>query len=322
MNDKQPLVSVIVPIYNVEKYFRRCVDSILKQDYPNIEIWLVDDGSPDGCPAICDEYAQRDKRIKVIHKPNGGLSDARNAAINLAKGEFITFIDSDDYVTQDYVSTLYSLIDRYKAQISIAMWHIFPEGDMPNMPEVTVNEHLMDRNTALSNMFYQKGYDVSACVKMYHRSLFDSIRYPKGQLFEDLQTTFKLMLKCNRVVFTNKPVYFYMFRKGSIEGAPFSEKKMDSALEVFNLMRSYESQLQPVKDALRRKLVTFSFHLLLKMPMAYMGGGILQRYIKESRLSVILDNRTPLKSKIACIATYFGFDFVRWLFHFIDRRRE
>lgn len=99
MNDKQPLVSVIVPIYNVEKYFRRCVDSILKQDYPNIEIWLVDDGSPDGCPAICDEYAQRDKRIKVIHKPNGGLSDARNAAINLAKGEFITFIDSDDYVT-------------------------------------------------------------------------------------------------------------------------------------------------------------------------------------------------------------------------------
>lgn len=156
--------------------------------------------------------------------------------------------------------------------MSIATWHIFPEGEGPNMQEVTVNELLMDRNTALSNMFYQKGYDVSACVKMYHRSLFDSIRYPKGQLFEDLQTTFKLMLKCNRVAFSNKPVYFYMFRKGSIEGAPLSEKKMDSALKVFNLMRSYESLLQPVKDALRSKLVTFSFHLLLKIPKAYMGA--------------------------------------------------
>ena len=113
-----------------------------------------------------------------------------------------------------------------------------------------------------------------------------------------------------------------MFRKGSIEGAPFSEKKMDSALEVFNLMRSYESQLQPVKDALRSKLVTFSFHLLLKMPMAYAGEGILQRYIKESRLKVILDSQTPLKSKIACFASYFGFDFVRWCFHFVDRRKD
>lgn len=322
MNDKQPLVSVIVPIYNVEKYLRRCVDSILSQSYHNLEVWLVDDGSPDGCPAICDKYAERDNRIKVIHKPNGGLSDARNAALDVAKGEFITFIDSDDYVTPDYVSTLYFLIDRYEAQMSIATWHIFPEGEKPNMPEVTVNELLMDRNTALSNMFYQKGYDVSACVKMYHRSLFDSIHYPKGQLFEDLQTTFKLMLKCNRVVFTNKPVYFYMFRKGSIEGAPFSEKKMDSALQVFKLMRSYEQQLLQVKDALRSKLVTFSFHLLVKMPENYTRGKILQQYIKESRQKVIFDSQSPLKSKIACLASFLGLDFVKWCFHFVDRRKN
>lgn len=321
MNDK-PLISVIVPTYNVEKWLPRCVDSILVQDYKNLEIFLVDDGSPDGCGKICDEYAEKDKRIMVIHKPNGGLSDARNAAIDIAKGEYITLIDSDDYVTPDYVSTLYSLIEKYNSEMSIATWCIFPEGTTPIRPHVRTKEIVMTRNEALSNMFYQKGYDVSACVKMYHRSLFEGVRYPKGQLFEDLQTTFKLMLKCKNVAFTNKPVYYYMFRKGSIEGAPFSEKKMDSALQVFNLMRSYESQLKPVHKALRSKLTTFSFHLLMKMPKDYPPQRLLREYIKESRLNVIFDRQSPVKSKIACLATFFGFDFVKWLFHFIDRRKD
>lgn len=109
----EPLISIIIPIYNVEKYLRRCVDSILCQSYHNLEIWLVDDGSPDGCPAICDEYAGKDKRVKVIHKKNGGLSDARNVAIDVATGEYICFVDSDDYVASTYVETLYALIDKY-----------------------------------------------------------------------------------------------------------------------------------------------------------------------------------------------------------------
>ena len=119
MNDKQPLVSVIVPIYNVEKYLRRCVDSILSQSYQNLEVWLVDDGSPDGCPAICDEYARKDNRVKIIHKKNGGLSDARNVAIDVASGEYICFVDSDDYVASTYVETLYALIDKYQTKASI-----------------------------------------------------------------------------------------------------------------------------------------------------------------------------------------------------------
>ena len=118
MNDK-PLISVIVPIYNVEKWLPRCVDSILSQEYKNLEIFLVDDGSPDGCPTICDEYAEKDKRIKVIHKKNGGLSDARNVAIDVASGEFICFVDSDDYVAPTYVEILYSLIEKYQTKASV-----------------------------------------------------------------------------------------------------------------------------------------------------------------------------------------------------------
>lgn len=318
----QPLISVIVPVYKVEQWLCRCIDSILVQDYKNLEILLVDDGSPDKCPQICDDYAMKDSRIKVIHKINGGLSDARNAAIDKAKGVYITFIDSDDYVASDYISTMFSLIDLYHAQMSIAAWHIFNEGTEPILPNIHEKKMLMSKEKALSNMFYQKGYDVSAWAKMYHRSLFDDIRYPKGKVFEDLQTTFKLMLKCTRIGYTNKIVYYYMFRGSSIEGAPFSVQKMDSALEVFNTMRAYENQLKPVARALRSKLSTFSFHLLMKMPKNYTGGGILQSYIKENRLKIIFDKQSPLKSKIACFGTFFGFDFVKWLFHFVDRRKD
>ena len=109
---KQPLVSVIVPIYKVEPYLRRCLDSIVKQTYTNLEIILVDDGSPDGCPQICDEYAARDKRIIVIHKKNGGLSDARNAGLDICKGEYISFVDSDDWTNENYIANLLDIITK------------------------------------------------------------------------------------------------------------------------------------------------------------------------------------------------------------------
>ena len=115
----EDLISVVVPIYNVENYIKKCVDSILSQTYKNLEIILVDDGSPDNCPQICDEYAQKDNRIKVIHKENGGLSDARNAGIDISKGKFITFIDSDDYIEKDYVEVLYNSIKENASDMAI-----------------------------------------------------------------------------------------------------------------------------------------------------------------------------------------------------------
>ena len=163
------------------------------QYYTNFEVWLVDDGSYDDCPAICDQYAEKDKRIRVIHKTNGGLSDARNAALDVAKGEYITFIDSDDYVTPDYVSTLYSLIDRYKAQMSIATWHIFPEGEKPNMPQVKVNELLMDKNTAI-NYDNLKSDINHRKIRYFISNIFDwSIVKEKGKIVQK-----KLLDKFNK----------------------------------------------------------------------------------------------------------------------------
>lgn len=321
--DKIPMISIIVPIYNVEQWLPRCIDSLLSQTYNNIEIILSEDGSPDRCATICDEYAQKDGRIRVLHKKNGGLSDARNAAIDIAKGEYITFVDSDDFVTSDYVETLYSLCLKYNCKISVADWCIFPVGKMPIITLHKIQESFFCQKKALEEMFYQKHYDVSACVKLYHRSLFENIRYPKGTLYEDLQTTFKLMLASDTgVAYSNKQIYYYMFRPGSIEGSSFSDEKMDSAIQVFKVMKSYEKQLNFVAKALQSRLVAFSFHLVLKMPQKYNKGNLLYDYIRQARWSVMLNFNTRLKNRIACATSFLGFNVTKVLFRLNDRRKN
>lgn len=316
----KPLISIVVPIYDVEKFLPRCIDSILNQTYQNLEIFLVDDGSPDNCGCIADKYAIKDNRINVIHKENGGLSDARNVAIEKATGEYITFVDSDDYIANDYIEVLYSLIEKYHAEISIGSWKIFQEDTIPKKRSRKVYELKFNQQEALSDMFYQNHFDVSAWVKLYKRDLFNDVKFPKGELFEDLQTTFKLFLKCNTIAFSSCEIYFYMLRFGSIEGSAFSEKKMRSAINTFKLMKSYEKELVNVKNALISKLVSFSFHLILKMPEGYQDGTLLIDYIRNNRLTVLKDIQSRSKTKLACIVSFFGFKVVKKAFTFVDRR--
>ena len=229
----KPLISIIVPIYNVEAYLAKCINSIINQTYGNLEIFLVDDGSPDRCGLICDEYAKQDARIKVIHKKNGGLSDARNVAIDVAKGEYITFVDSDDYVANDYVESLYKLILENDAQMSITRCIPFFEGTNPVHIRQTKITKVFDTNNALISLFYQKDFDNAAWAKMYHCSLFKSdIRYPTGWLYEDLPTTYKLMMLCNKIAFSSYENYYYLLRKDSIEGAPFKLQKYECCIKI------------------------------------------------------------------------------------------
>lgn len=151
---KQPLVSVIVPCYKVEQYLPKCI--IVAQTYENLEIWLVDDGSPDRCGEICDEYAEKDNRIKVIHKENGGLSDARNVAIDKTTGEWITFVDSDDYVTEDYVEVLYRLVERYHCKAAVTQHYYISENGKVTYSPFNTGEEVMDTVSAIETMFYQE----------------------------------------------------------------------------------------------------------------------------------------------------------------------
>lgn len=182
---EQPLISIIVPVYKVEKYLKRCVDSILTQTYQNMEIILVDDGSPDNCGAICDRYKETDNRVVVIHKKNGGLSDARNTAIPLAKGEYISFIDSDDWISSYYVEHLYEAVAKCDADIGISWFeNVFEGKALQSKPEELLsNYECLTAEECLKKLLYQNGVEVCAWGKLYKTPLIKNLRYPVGKLY-------------------------------------------------------------------------------------------------------------------------------------------
>ena len=228
---KNPLISIIVPIYKVERYLNACVDSIVNQTYANLVIILVDDGSPDKCPEICDEYARLDNRIKVIHQENGGLSAARNAGIDIASGEFLTFIDSDDFIAKNYVELLYKGIVDFDADISIASFCTFTKEDELEIqsiefPFVEITREERFRRYGALNAELSMPF-ISACNKLYKKDFFASIRFPIGKLYEDAFTTYKLLDKAKKIVFTPSKLYFYRINPQSILGQSFREKHLE-----------------------------------------------------------------------------------------------
>lgn len=311
---KYPLISIIVPCYNVERYLPKCIDSILSQTYKNIEIWLVDDGSPDNCGKICDEYAEKDNRIKVIHKENGGLSDARNAALDMMNGEYVTFVDSDDYVATDYVEIMYNLIVKYNAQIAVTLHICFYEGMEPKQDTCNGDKiRVFSREEAIQNMFYQKDFDTMAWAKIYHRSLFaDEIRYPKGWLYEDLPTTYRLMEKCMKIAFCNYKGYYYLLRYNSIEGQPFKPAKYESCMNIVKLFEEERSSMpQKTQKALNCRIVSLLFHILLDVPFYQNQIRInIVRKIKKMRLGVLFDPKARNKTRVACLLSLFGMNAV------------
>lgn len=226
-------ISIIVPIYKVEKYLSKCVESILVQTYTNIEIILVDDGSPDQCGEFCDKYARHDSRIKVIHKENGGLSDARNVGIEAATGTYIAFVDSDDYIHPQMIEKLYEAIYRNNADMSICNFE-YVYSDMickdncensPIKDEVITGKEILIHKLMGSGMWYW----VVAWNKLYRKTLFKSIRFPNGKIHEDEFIIHKICGECNRVVCVPDVLYFYVQRKGSITSEKFDIKRLDRA---------------------------------------------------------------------------------------------
>jgi len=206
------VVTVIVPVYKVEKYIHKCVDSVINQSYPYWELILVDDGSPDGCPAICDKYAENDERIIVLHKENGGQSSARNLALDYQlKGDFITFLDSDDFWHEKYLERLVYLQERYNADIVQCGGIKGTEVTFPNINNVVeVNEY--DNH----EIFLKKKANVLMWGKLFRKSLFEGIRMPVGLYNEDDWTAWKLYYRAKTIVVTTEKLYYYRYNPSSI----------------------------------------------------------------------------------------------------------
>lgn len=219
------LISIVLPIYNVEHYLDKCMDSLLHQTYPYFEIIMVDDGSNEVCSMLCDHYESVDDRIRVFHKSNGGLSDARNYGISKAKGEYITCVDSDDYVDEDYLEYLISLITKYHTKMSIAQHRIISSNGNKDLG--SNGDEVLTNKVCLERMFYHDVIDTSAWAKLYHRSLFDTVKYPEGKIFEDIGTTYKLMLQCDEISVGYESKYTYVLHENSIVNSEFTSAKLD-----------------------------------------------------------------------------------------------
>lgn len=224
-----PLISIIVPIYNVESYLERCVVSLQNQTYSPVEIILVDDGSPDRCGAICDEFAAKDDRIRVIHKPNGGLSDARNAGIDAAQGSYLAFIDSDDYIHPQMMEILYKNITEAGADLSMC--------DIKNAYTLDAEYFDFDNTTrlytnmeALQELFtYYCQIFVMVCNKLYRKEAFAEFRFAKGKIHEDEFLTYKILHHSPKIVFSTARLYYYYQSPNSIMRSQFSEKRLQYA---------------------------------------------------------------------------------------------
>ncbi len=223
---KNPLISIIVPIYNVEPYLEKCIESILAQDYSPLEIILVDDGATDKSGEICDIYAKKHENITALHKKNGGLSSARNAGMEIMQGDYVSFIDSDDYIASDMISTLYNDLVKNNADIScISAYNVYPNNTTKNSN--LENTLILSKQKALECFLFNNYLTPCAWGKLYKRRLWDNIKFPEGRLFEDQLTTYKVLDLANKVVFNPEPKYFYLKREGSIGHSKFNEKTYD-----------------------------------------------------------------------------------------------
>ncbi len=308
------MVSVIIPIYNVQDYLARCIDSVLAQTYTDLEIILVDDGSHDASGDICDEYDLKYRFVRVIHKTNGGLSDARNAGLDVAQGKYVTFIDGDDYVHPRFVEELMHTIEQTGAQIAACTWQELNDGDTPR--EVKFHKakcKTYTQHEAINTVFYQGELNNSACSRIFERQLFHDLRFPEGALYEDLAIIYTLLRKVEKVALLKAPMYYYMHRKGSI----ITTMSLRRA-QVLDHLEAIEDQV--ADDAPQYLRAVFSRHLSACFNMLRLMPAkdpkwqpVKQRcwtYIKDTRILCITDKNVRLKNKIAILLSFLGLGFL------------
>ena len=243
---EKDLISVIVPVYNVEKYLEECVNSIINQTYKNLEIILVDDGSKDNSSKMCDELAKKDSRIKVIHKENGGISDVRNVGIENSRGKYIQFIDSDDFMEDNMIETLYKDILENEADVSMCSYYLFKDG--VKTTDATYKKEIYNKEQILKEILLDEKVRSYLWNKLFKKSLFSGIYFPKGKVFEDIYVIPFIFEKSNKVVFNNIPLYYYRQREGSILHKQTNELRLEYIKVASKINKEIENNFPNLKQ--------------------------------------------------------------------------
>ncbi|KRM84214.1 hypothetical protein FC35_GL000469 [Limosilactobacillus coleohominis DSM 14060] len=310
MNDN-PLISVIIPVYNVRNYLNKCLESVLQQTYKNLEIILVDDGSTDGSENIVEEYSQKDSRIKVIHQVNGGLSRARNTGLDVMKGSYVTFVDSDDYITPDYVEYLFNLIKQTDFAVKLSLCSLMNHFSVTdkNINCGDDSERLLSGEKCIEMMCYHNLVDTCAYAKLAKKELYDQVRFPEGKLFEDIATTYQLFLQCDKVACGFKPKYFYNIRSNSIVTSQFSRRKLELNEMTDSMAREVNKRYPRLSKATLRRQVYARFSTLNQSLNTRDVREIQRRlveYIKRNKKAVLQDSNTPKRDRVAYLLLSFG----------------
>ena len=313
-------VSVILPVYNIEEYLPSCMESLFRQTYKDFEIIIVDDGSGESCSRLCDSYTEYEQ-VAVYHKKNGGLSDARNFGLEKAAGEWIIFIDPDDWVDSDHIEYLVSLVRQFGTDMGITQHRvIFPDG---RIRDNGVNgEECLDDETCIKRMLYHDVIDTSAWGKIYKKGLFDDIRYPKGLCFEDIATTYALMMKAGNIAVGYRSTYNYVYRPDSIVNGSFNPHKID-LLKTTDMMAKGVLEVYPdLKDAVIRRRVYSRFSTLNQLEDAE-GYDDLKNdiigFIKKYSKTVLSDPYAPARDHLAIRILLRDYELYRKIWSFRNR---
>lgn len=325
---KKRLISVIIPVYNVEDFLPRCIDSAIKQTYENLEIFLVDDGSTDASGRICDEYKKKDNRIKVIHKRNGGLSDARNVAIDSMKGDYVFFLDSDDYMSEETISLLYKCMIDNEADIVTTQYIEFSGEDYIESDRAIVSKDCitLSNKDALENLMYQKDCKTSAWGKLYKASLFDNIRYPKGKICEDLPTTYLLFAKASKICLGIGKLYYYNQRQGSIINSSFNTARMDALGFAEEETEFIKNNFEDILNSAICREFLEAIYILIKL---YGCSGKYKREykkvkesLKKNRGVVLFDRKAPMQYRLCAMMCFISIKMTQVMLFLRNKRSK
>ncbi|MDR1376546.1 MAG: glycosyltransferase [Synergistaceae bacterium] len=310
-----PLISVIVPVYNIEKYIRKCVESIINQTYNNVEIILVDDGSTDGSSAVCDELAESDARVKVFHTTNGGQSVARNVGIKASNGDCIAFVDGDDYVTDDYILHLYKLMKDYHADISITNYRIQRDGaKKPKKKKEPLYALLMNRCEALEMLLYKKYFSTSVCGRLFRRPLLDDVEFFPGKILEDLGFSYKVFDRADRLVYGSTVEYIYVQRATSTLHTQGEAIIKDCAAFAGEMKEYIVCRYPNLTEAAISRCFSSNVFCLKYIPLRKLYReeyANIRTNILKYRKSTLLNAAAPSKTRGAALLSYLGIWFLR-----------
>lgn len=316
-------VSVIIPIYNVEKYLKTCLDSVLNQTYKDLEIILIDDGSPDKCPYICDEYAEKDNRVTVIHQENKGCALARNLGLDVCTGQYISFVDSDDSLELFCIEMLYKALMKNRLDICSCNYGNYDEEYRFIKPSnFKYSDFIVDGIEAQKRIWYTECINLSPWGKLYDKALWDDVRFVNCSPYDDYATMHMIYTKAKRFGYTSVAGYRYVLRKGSGVRS-FTPQKLVTLDTAENTIRYCKEENESLIPAAICKAVSTHFHIFMQLDDKYGEcAKRINRFIAKNRCAVLRDSRSSLKVKLACLSSYFGLSFVKMVFRLTIARSK